>query len=168
MCPLRGLVVYAFRHAGARSKGKRLAPFPNRSRNGGDGAASDQKPKPGWWSNRGTTVAKRTQRGLFGGKNVRFGNNVSEDGGNKTRRKWKPNVQTKRLRSEVLDETYKLQVTPHVMRCIRRFGGLDEYLVRTTHDRLRSDKGSELRVRVIDELKRRGELWVEPRGAPEP
>jgi hypothetical protein len=28
-------------------------------------------------------TCKRVKRGLFGGKNVGFGNNVSEDGGNK-------------------------------------------------------------------------------------
>ena len=45
----------------------------------------------------------RSQRGLYDGKDVRFGNNVPFSL-KKTRRRWNPNVQHKRVYSEILDE----------------------------------------------------------------
>merc|ERR1711865_1133440 len=70
----------------------------------------------------------RADRGLYGGKKVMSGNNVSFSK-NRTKRKWKPNVQTKRLLSEQLDETIKLRVTTHALRCIDKAGGLDSYIL---------------------------------------
>ena len=47
-------------------------------------------------TNFGRIVAKRVKEGLYAGRNIGYGNNVSEDGGNKTRRHWKPNSHRKR------------------------------------------------------------------------
>ncbi|GMH42357.1 hypothetical protein BSKO_10276 [Bryopsis sp. KO-2023] len=93
-------------------------------------------------------IAKRARRGLFAGKNVMFGNKVSEDGENKSRRQWKPNVQTKRLYSETLDQMVKLRVTTHALGCIDRAGGLDHYLMRTPEKKLDSDIGMALKQRI--------------------
>ena len=40
--------------------------------------------------NWGRIVQKRAKKGLFAGKTTHFGNRGSEDGGNKSRRTWKP------------------------------------------------------------------------------
>ena len=48
-------------------------------------------------------VQGKARRGVFAGKHVKFGNRVSEDGGNKTRRRWLPNAQKKRVYSELLE-----------------------------------------------------------------
>ena len=41
----------------------------------------------------------------------------------RTRRRWLPNVQSKRLYSEILDRLVSLKVTTHAMRCIDKAGG---------------------------------------------
>ena len=75
------------------------------------------------------SVAKRTRSGLFAGRRILSGNNVSEDGGNRTRRTWKPNAQTATLYSEVLDRKIRFRVTPAALRNIDKAGGLDAYLL---------------------------------------
>jgi large subunit ribosomal protein L28 len=78
----------------------------------------------------GKDVFKRAERGLFAGKQRLTGNNVSFSE-RKTRRVWKPNVQTKTFYSQLLDQRIRLKVTTHAIRCIERKGGLDEYLLNT-------------------------------------
>lgn len=55
-------------------------------------------------------VFKRAQRGLFAGKRIQFGNLISKNGENKSRRTWLPNVQSKRLYSETFDQMIPLKV----------------------------------------------------------
>ena len=91
------------------------------------------------------TVCGRALRGLYGGRTIRFGNNVSEQGGNKcacgaaaadarprglmraaplrTRRSWKPNAVRKRVFSELLGCMLPLSLTTHTLRCIDKAGG---------------------------------------------
>ena len=90
-------------------------------------------------------VSNRAQQGLFGGSDVRSGNKVSEDGGNKSRRKWYPNVQRKRLWSEELQESFQLKVTARVLKTIDKYGGLDAYLLNTSDRNLASLPGFALR-----------------------
>ncbi len=94
----------------------------------------------------------RAKRGLYHGKTVRFGNNVSEDGGNKTRRKWSPNAKRKRLYSEVLDRMVSVQVTAHALRCIDKAGGLDNYVLNTSAEKMASLKGMELKDKMMRAL----------------
>nr|BAJ94398.1 predicted protein [Hordeum vulgare subsp. vulgare] len=56
-------------------------------------------------------VMGRAKRGIFAGRHIQFGNKVSEDGGNKSRRNWKPNVQEKRLFSYIHDRHIRVKVT---------------------------------------------------------
>lgn len=72
---------------------------------------------------------KQSNKGLYGAARIRFGNNVSEKNEIKTRRKWRPNVQRKRLWSESLGTMVRTRVTTRVMRTIDKLGGLDEYLL---------------------------------------
>lgn len=114
----------------------------------------------------------RAERGLYHGKKVMSGNNVSFSKNRcvfplrqskahgpecafltRTKRKWKPNIQTKRLLSDELDEVaapvavcvighgprfkvcchplqlIKLRVSTHALRCIDKAGGLDSYIM---------------------------------------
>ena len=73
-----------------------------------------------------------SQRGLYDGKDVRFGNNVPFSL-KKTRRRWNPNVQHKRVYSEILDEMIPFHITTSALRSIDKYGGLDEYLLKSKH-----------------------------------
>jgi len=95
---------------------------------------------------------------------VQFGNKVSEDGGNKTRRKWKPNVVTKNLYSDLLERKFRLKVTTYVLRCINKHGSLDNYLLRTKENKIKSQIGLELKKRVELALKAREDLSASPVG----
>ncbi|KDP38164.1 hypothetical protein JCGZ_04807 [Jatropha curcas] len=86
-------------------------------------------------------VMGRAKRGLFAGRHIQFGNRVSEDGGNKSRRTWKPNVQEKRLFSYILDRHIKVKVTTHALRCIDKAGGIDEYLLKTPYQKMDTEMG---------------------------
>lgn len=94
-------------------------------------------------------VSKRARRGLFAGKRVVFGNKISEDGGNKSRRKWRPNAQRKSLYSEILDKSFKFQVTTTALRSIDKAGGLDRYILQTPPHKLDSDIGEKLRGKMM-------------------
>ncbi|KAF2726684.1 hypothetical protein EJ04DRAFT_517697 [Polyplosphaeria fusca] len=80
---------------------------------------------------------KQSDRGLYGGQRIQFGNNVSRKTETKTRRKWYPNVLRKSLYSITLDKKIKLRVTSKVLRIIDREGGLDEYLLKESEKRLK-------------------------------
>jgi large subunit ribosomal protein L28 len=99
--------------------------------------------------NWGRIVQKRAKKGLFAGKTTHFGNRVSEDGGNKSRRSWKPNAHRKRLYSETLDEMIPLNVTTNALRWIDKAGGLDEYVLNTPVQKLLSTSGLALRERIL-------------------
>lgn len=86
-------------------------------------------------------IMGRAKRGLFAGRHIQFGNRISEDGGNKTRRTWKPNVQEKRLFSYILDRHIRLKVTTHALRCIDKAGGIDEYLLKTPYHKMDTEMG---------------------------
>ena len=70
----------------------------------------------------------RLKRGLYGGKEVRFGNHVSFSN-RKTRRRWNPNVQKKKMYSELLDKDFKIPVTTSVLRTIEKYNGFDNYIL---------------------------------------
>lgn len=93
-------------------------------------------------------VMKRALRGLYAGRHIQFGNKISEDGGNKTRRSWKPNRQKRRLFSIGLDRHVWLDVTTHALRCMDRVGGLDEYMLKLPLRDLHSEKLLYLRKRI--------------------
>jgi large subunit ribosomal protein L28 len=100
---------------------------------------STNKPKKG---------LNRAKRGLYGGKRVIFGNNVSHSK-RRTKRRWSPNVQTKRYTSDLLDEQFKIKLTTSVMRTIKKYGSLDNYLLETPERKLYdSEFGLRLKRRV--------------------
>lgn len=59
----------------------------------------------------------------------------------RSKRTWKPNVQQKRLFSYVLDRHIRVKVTMHALRTIDKFGGIDEYLLRTPYRKMDTEMG---------------------------
>ena len=72
------------------------------------------------------------------GKGVLTGNNVSH-AHNKTRRRFLPNLHDKALLSEALGRMVRLKVSTSAIRTVERHGGLDNFLLKTSDDRLSRD-----------------------------
>jgi large subunit ribosomal protein L28 len=68
-------------------------------------------------------------------KGVLTGNNVSH-ANNKTRRRFLPNILSRRLFSETLGETVRLKIAASTLRTIEKRGGLDGYLLQATETEL--------------------------------
>eukprot|EP00934_Nitzschia_sp_Nitz4_P000419 Nitzschia sp. Nitz4//scaffold206_size41850//17607//18119//NITZ4_007421-RA/size41850-processed-gene-0.43-mRNA-1//1//CDS//3329541562//419//frame0 len=94
--------------------------------------------------------SNRSKRGLYDGKDIRSGNNVSFSM-RATRRKFKPNVFTKRVYSEILDEMVRFHVTASTLRSIDKSGGLDNYLL-SNKEALNSVEGRATRERIVGKL----------------
>ena len=89
----------------------------------------------------------RRFRGLYGGRHIQFGNQISH-AENKTRRCWKPNVLRKRLYSAVLDRWFRFRMTAVALKTMQKHGGLDQYLLRSRDDELLYDRAIRLRERI--------------------
>ncbi|KAG0683162.1 39S ribosomal protein L24, mitochondrial [Pichia californica] len=81
-------------------------------------------------------IFKRSDRGLYGGQVIGFGNKISEMG-NHTRRSWLPNVVTKSLWSSSLNRIIKMKLTARVLRTITHEGGLDNYVTKDKEARIK-------------------------------
>src|SRR5260370_37285523 len=64
------------------------------------------------------------------GKGILVGNNVSH-ANNKTKRIYRPNLQTIALASELLGNSYKLRISMNALRSVDRNGGLDPFILKT-------------------------------------
>lgn len=95
----------------------------------------------------------RAGRGLYHGVDVKFGNNIS-DSHRKTRRKWLPNVQRKRLWSRTLQCWLRFNVTTTALHCIDLKGGIDEYLLETKESKVNSIAGKNAKLMILAELER--------------
>ena len=82
------------------------------------------------------------------GKKVQFGNNVSK-ANNKTRRKFNPNMQSATFKSELLNKNIRLNVATSSIRTVTKFGGIDEFLIRTKSKKL-SLKAKRIRKTLQD------------------
>lgn len=105
-------------------------------------------------------VMGRAKRGLYAGRHIQFGNQISEDGGNKSRRTWKPNVQEKRLFSYILDRHIRVKVTTHALRCIDKAGGIDEYLLKTPYKKMDTEMGLYWKARIEKMYEELGKMDV--------
>ena len=72
------------------------------------------------------------------GKGVQAGNNVSH-ANNKTRRRFLPNIQSRRLYSETLGRSVRLRIAANTLRTIEKRGGLDGFLLSTAEATLPSE-----------------------------
>ncbi|KAK0475858.1 50S ribosomal protein L24 [Armillaria novae-zelandiae] len=95
---------------------------------------------------------KRSQLGIFQGKSKQYGNNVPFSK-HKTRRTWLPNVQTKRIFSDALNQSVKLKVTTRALKTIKKHGGLDNYLTKGMKPSELGYEGMRLRVGVLDAIR---------------
>uniref|UniRef100_A0A7N0V4F0 Large ribosomal subunit protein bL28m n=1 Tax=Kalanchoe fedtschenkoi TaxID=63787 RepID=A0A7N0V4F0_KALFE len=105
-------------------------------------------------------VMNRADRGIFAGRHIQYGNRVSEDGGNKSRRCWKPNVQEKRLFSYILDRQIRVKVTTHALRCMDKAGGFDEYFLKTPYHKMDSELGVAWKAKIEKLYEELGPLTV--------
>lgn len=96
-------------------------------------------------------VYKQSNGGLYGSSRIQFGNNVSEKHDVKTPRKWRPNIQRRRLWSESLRCWVQTRVTTRVLRTIDKAGGLDNYLLGDKSQRIKDlgPWGWKLRWRIM-------------------
>ena len=69
------------------------------------------------------------------GKGRQVGHNVSH-ANNKTTRVFLPNLHNVTLMSEKLDRSYKFRVSTHGLRSVEHVGGLDNWLVKTSDEKL--------------------------------
>jgi large subunit ribosomal protein L28 len=69
------------------------------------------------------------------GKGRQVGHNVSH-ANNKTKRVFLPNLQNVSLISESLETSVKLRVSTHGLRSVEHNGGLDNWLLKTSDDKL--------------------------------
>ncbi|KAI3944790.1 hypothetical protein MKW92_046853 [Papaver armeniacum] len=111
-------------------------------------------------SNSSKITMGRAKRGLYGGVHIQFGDQVSEDGGNRTRRTWKPNVQEKQLFSYILDRHVRVKVTTHALRCIDKAGGVDEYLLKTPYQKMDTEIGSYWKSTIEKMYEERGQMDI--------
>lgn len=93
--------------------------------------------------------SNRSRRGLYNGKDIQTGNNVSFSM-RSTKRKFKPNVFSKRVYSEILDEMVRFHLTASTLRSIDKAGGLDNYLLTSKY--VTSGEGKEVKDRILGKL----------------
>jgi large subunit ribosomal protein L28 len=92
------------------------------------GVSSTGNSYENWCNSQIRFRSNRSRRGLYDGKDVRTGNNVSFSMRH-TKRKFRPNVFIKRVYSEVLDAMIPFHITTSALRSIDKAGGLDNYLL---------------------------------------
>ena len=69
------------------------------------------------------------------GKGRQVGHNVSH-ANNKTKRVFLPNLQNVTLMSEKLERSFKFRVSTNGLRSVEHVGGLDNWLLKTSEDKL--------------------------------
>lgn len=94
--------------------------------------------------------SNRSKRGLYDGKDIRSGNNVSFSM-RATKRKFKPNVFIKRVYSETLDGMIRFHLTTATLRSIDKAGGLDNYLL--CNDNITEGEGLEIKTKILKRLR---------------
>lgn len=93
----------------------------------------------------------KAQRGLFHGKKVRTRHRVTFSD-KKTKLKQAPNVFKKTFKSAVLGKDIKVNVSSKALRCIRKYGGFDNYILLTKPKNLDSMFGEYLRKIMLEKL----------------
>jgi large subunit ribosomal protein L28 len=84
------------------------------------------------------------------GKGLLVGHNVSH-ANNKTKRVYRPNLQTISLASEALGNSYKLKISMNALRSVDRSGGLDPFILKCK-DGVLSDRALKLKRAIAKKL----------------
>lgn len=95
--------------------------------------------------------SNRSRRGLYDGKDIATGNNVSFSM-RATKRTFKPNVFTKRVYSEILDSMIPFHLTTSTLRSIDKAGGLDNYLLDPKRS-FTEGEGYKVKKKILQRLK---------------
>ncbi|KAH9914117.1 mitochondrial 50S ribosomal protein L28-like protein [Fomitopsis serialis] len=106
---------------------------------------------------------KRSQLGLFHGKTKQYGNNVPHSL-HKTRRSWLPNLHNKRFFSDALQQFVRVQVSTCALKTIKKYGGIDKYVLNTRHELL-GWEGMRIRVMVREKLQASKQAEIQPAAA---
>ncbi len=85
------------------------------------------------------------------GKGRQVGNNVSH-ANNKTKRTFLPNLQNVTLISEKLEKSVRLRVSTNGLRSVEHVGGLDNWLLKTSDEKL-SLKAQRLKREIAKKAK---------------
>ena len=94
-----------------------------------------------------------TRRCTMTGKRAQVGNNVSH-ANNRSKRRFRPNLQVVSLLSDALGSTVRVRLSVHGLRTVEKRGGLDAYLLGTRANVLDPD-GLTLKRRVKKALARK-------------
>ena len=84
------------------------------------------------------------------GKRPMVGNNVSH-ANNKTKRTFLPNLQNVTLISDALGQSVKLRVSTHGLRSVEHVGGLDNWVMKTSDQKL-SPKVRKLKKQITKKV----------------
>ncbi|CCD26640.1 mitochondrial 54S ribosomal protein bL28m NDAI_0I00710 [Naumovozyma dairenensis CBS 421] len=97
-----------------------------------------------------SNIFKQSNKGLYGGSFVQYGNSISESK-QKTRRRWLPNIVKKGLWSETLGRNISIKLTTKVLKTISKEGGIDNYLIKDKSARIKElgPTGWKLRYLVL-------------------
>ena len=71
----------------------------------------------------------------------------------RTKRSWKPNVQKKKLESEILGQDFKVNVTTKAYKVIQGTGGLDKFLIEKPYLIKDSRFGQETRQKILEQIR---------------
>jgi large subunit ribosomal protein L28 len=80
------------------------------------------------------------------GKGRMVGNNVSH-ANNRTKRTFLPNLQNVTLLSDALEQGFKFRVSTHGLRSVEHVGGLDNWLLKTSDEKL-SDNARKIKKTI--------------------
>jgi large subunit ribosomal protein L28 len=93
----------------------------------------------------------KAQRGLYHGKVVRTGHFITYSD-KKTKRRFDPTVFKKSYFSEVLGKSITTNVTTKTIKCIRKYGGFDNYILLTKPENMKSLFGEYLRKIMLEKI----------------
>ncbi|KAI9105934.1 hypothetical protein DFS34DRAFT_601483 [Phlyctochytrium arcticum] len=96
---------------------------------------------------------------LMHGKRITFGDNISEKGGNRTRRSFIPNVVYRSLHSRSLNMNIWLRLSTTALREIDAHGGLDEYMMVVGDAKIECEVAKMYRKKIAEALsKQKGQV----------
>ncbi|KAJ1343126.1 hypothetical protein BSLG_002152 [Batrachochytrium salamandrivorans] len=99
-------------------------------------------------------LEKRIIPTLMHGKCITFGEQVSEKGGNRSRRVWYPNVQYSALFSRSLDMMIWTRLSTAALREVDSRGGFDEYMVSAQEKHMTCSIAKMYRARILEKYGR--------------
>jgi large subunit ribosomal protein L28 len=93
----------------------------------------------------------KAQRGLYHGKTITTGHHITYSD-KKTKRRFDPNVFKKTFYSNILGKSITTNVTTKTLKCIRKYGGFDNYVLLTKPENMQSMFGEYLRKVMIEKI----------------